>query len=106
MLVSILEYLVSDRQMNTQPYVRICSKVYDNYRLVETPIKVLLQGVGASSATPWLILFSIVFYMCIVTAQQQQQPKNKITKTVLGLRLSNRWEYPPTTHPHKLKTTR
>ena len=77
MLVSILEYLVSDGQINTPPYVCICSKVYDNYHLVEIPNKVLLQGVGASSATPWLILFSIVFYMCIVTAQQQQQPQQQ-----------------------------
>ena len=35
----------------------------------------------------------------VVTAQQQNNPNNKTTITVVGLRLSNRWEPPsPTTH--------
>ena len=33
----------------------------------------------------------------IVTTQQQPQPNNKTTKTVVGLRVSNCWEPPPTT---------
>ena len=32
-------------------------------------------------------------------------PNNKTTITVVGLRLTNCWEYHPPTHPHKLKTT-
>ena len=41
----------------------------------------------------------------IVTAQQQPQPQQQKTITVVGLRLSNSWEYhhPPTSTP--LKTT-
>ena len=38
------------------------------------------------------------FLLClyhIVTAQQQPQPQQKTTKTVVGLRLSNHWEAPP-----------
>ena len=37
--------------------------------------------------------------MVVVTAQQQPHPNNKTTKTVVVLRLSNRWENPPLTPP-------
>ena len=47
------------------------------------------------------IPYPMTFNRIIVTAQQQPQPQQQ---TVVGLRLSNRWE-PPTTHHHKLKTT-
>ena len=36
--------------------------------------------------------------MKVVTVQQQPQPKQQKTKTVVGLRLSNRWEATTTTH--------
>ena len=61
MLVSILEYLVSDGQINTPPYVCICSKVYDNYHLVEIPIKVLFKGSELPVRPPGRSCFSKTF---------------------------------------------
>ena len=47
-----------------------------------------------------------VLTLSIVTVQQQpQNPNNKTTITVDGLRLSNHWEPPPPPTHHKLKTT-
>ena len=54
------------------------------------------------------MIFFKTAYVLLSQPNNNHNSNNKTTITVVGLRLSNRWEYhhhPPPTHPHKLKTT-